>query len=61
VRVSLRIGRLTLMISHRVSVAARADYVYVLADGRIVERGRHDTLTARSEIYGALWRESVKR
>jgi ATP-binding cassette, subfamily B, bacterial len=54
-------GRPTLTISHRASVAARADYVYVLANGRIVEEGRHETLTARSGLYGALWRDSSIR
>jgi ATP-binding cassette subfamily B protein len=52
-------GRLTLMISHRAAVAARADYVYVLDGGRIVEEGRHETLAARQGPYGALWRETL--
>ncbi len=46
-------GRTTLVIAHRLSTIIHADIIYVMAGGRIVEKGTHDTLlTAR----GAYWR-----
>ncbi|WP_175185025.1 ABCB family ABC transporter ATP-binding protein/permease [Achromobacter animicus] len=48
-------GRSTLIIAHRLSTVADADEIIVLADGRIVERGRHPQLLARAGIYAGMW------
>ena len=37
-------GRTSLVIAHRLSTITDADQILVLEDGRIVERGTHDTL-----------------
>ena len=37
-------GRAALLISHRYSSVRLADYIYVMAHGRIVEEGTHDQL-----------------
>jgi ATP-binding cassette subfamily B protein len=47
-------GRTTLVIAHRLATIRRVDRIVVLADGRIVEEGRHDELLARGAVYRRL-------
>jgi ABC-type multidrug transport system fused ATPase/permease subunit len=45
-------GRTTFVIAHRLSTIHRADQILVVEDGRIVERGTHDSLyAARGRYY----------
>jgi ATP-binding cassette subfamily B protein len=53
---SLRSGRLTLAIAHRLSTVRHCDEIVVVVDGVIVERGTHDALVAASGVYAGLWR-----
>jgi ATP-binding cassette subfamily B protein len=48
-------GRTVVVIAHRLSTAARADRVGVVADGRLVELGTHDELLASDGHYTALY------
>jgi subfamily B ATP-binding cassette protein MsbA len=48
--------RTTLVIAHRLSTIRNADAIAVIADGRVVETGRHDELVARGREYARLWR-----
>lgn len=48
-------GRSTLIIAHRLSTVADADEIIVLAEGRIVERGRHAQLLAQGGLYASMW------
>ena len=48
-------GRTTIAIAHRLSTAARADRVLVLADGVLVEDGHHDELLATGGRYSELY------
>ncbi|MGB0095242.1 MAG: ABC transporter ATP-binding protein [Solirubrobacteraceae bacterium] len=44
-------GRTTFVIAHRLSTIALADEIVVLEDGRIADRGAHDELLERSDLY----------
>ena len=44
-----------LVIAHRLSTIVDADLILVLEAGRIVERGRHRELVARSGVYAKMW------
>ncbi len=49
----------TLVITHRLALAARASTILVLVDGRIVERGGHGELLERDGVYARLWRSQT--
>ncbi|MFF2506042.1 ABC transporter ATP-binding protein [Streptomyces sp. NPDC058067] len=48
--------RTTLVVAHRLTTAARADRVVVMADGRVAEDGTHDELLLLGGRYAELWR-----
>jgi ATP-binding cassette subfamily B protein len=47
--------RTTLVVAHRLTTAARADRIVVMADGQIAETGSHDELLAAGGQYAELW------
>lgn len=53
--------RMTVLVAHRLSTIAHAQRIHVLAKGRIVETGTHDSLLAMNGLYAALWREQSAR
>jgi len=55
----IRKGRTALIVSHRVSSVKDADTIIVIDDGRIVERGTHDTLLAHDGYYANLYRRQT--
>jgi subfamily B ATP-binding cassette protein MsbA len=47
-------GRTTFVIAHRLSTVRDADRILVIDEGRIVEEGTHDSLTALGGLYAEL-------
>ena len=48
-------GRTVVVVAHRLSTAARADRIAVIADGRLAELGTHAELVAMEGRYAALF------
>ncbi len=48
------VGRTTLVIAHRLATVQRADHIWVLDRGRLVEQGTHASLTAKGGLYASL-------
>lgn len=51
--------RTSILVSHRISTVRDADRIFVLDDGRIVERGRHQELIAQNGLYAAMYRKQL--
>ncbi|CAK0753251.1 ATP-dependent lipid A-core flippase [uncultured Gammaproteobacteria bacterium] len=52
---TLQRGRTTLVVAHRLSTVAEADWIYVLDHGLVAESGTHSELLAKGDIYSRLY------
>ncbi len=48
-----------LVIAHRLSTIVKADQIYVLDKGQIIERGNHQQLLNQQGIYARLWQQQA--
>jgi subfamily B ATP-binding cassette protein MsbA len=48
-------NKTSIVIAHRLSTIRQADIIFVVQDGRIVERGNHSELLENSELYAKLY------
>jgi ATP-binding cassette subfamily B protein len=53
-------GRTSFVIAHRLSTIRKADQVLVIRDGKIVERGTHESLLAQKGFYYNLYMSQFK-
>jgi ATP-binding cassette, subfamily B, bacterial len=49
-------GKTSIVIAHRLSTIRRADVIFVVQEGQIVERGKHEDLLGSSGLYAELYR-----
>jgi ATP-binding cassette subfamily B protein len=48
-------GAVTVLVSHRFSTVRMADFIVVVADGRVLETGSHEELMAAGGLYAELY------
>ena len=53
-------GRTGLLITHRFTIAMRADLIHVLEHGRLLETGTHRQLVIGDGLYATSWRMQMK-
>ncbi len=54
-------GRTSFVIAHRLSTIRNADQVLVIDDGQIVERGTHEQLLEKQDVYYRLYMSQFRR
>ncbi len=57
---TLLAGRTSIVIAHRLSTIRNADLILVVEDGRIAERGTHETLQSQEGLYAALYQRQFR-
>ncbi len=53
----LTVGKTVLMIAHRLSTIQNADLILVFDNGKIIERGTHESLLAQNGKYASMWKD----
>lgn len=47
------------LIAHRLSTITHADHIFVLQNGKIVEKGNHSSLLKKNGLYAAFWKQQT--
>ena len=52
--------RTTLVIAHRLSTIVDADNILVIENGRLTQKGKHDSLMQENGLYKEMWKKQRK-
>jgi len=52
-------GKTAIVIAHRLSTIKKADIIFVLKDGVLIEQGKHEDLVALNGVYADLWNVQI--
>ncbi len=58
---SMFANRTSITVAHRLSSIEESDRIYVLNNGQVVERGTHESLMERDQLYASLYRLQTER
>src|SRR4029453_9899227 len=53
-------GRTSIVIAHRLATVRRADVIFVVDSGRVVEQGTHEELLRHAGLYSRLYELQFK-
>jgi ATP-binding cassette, subfamily B, bacterial len=56
----LVLNRTAIIITHRLTIAMRADVIHVMEHGQIVESGSHQELVLRDGPYSKSWKAQME-
>ena len=48
-----------IIITHKLGVAQKMDYIYMMDDGTVIEHGSHDALMKAQNKYAGLFNDEV--
>jgi ATP-binding cassette subfamily B multidrug efflux pump len=51
----LMMNKTVIVIAHRLSTIMKMDKIFVIADGKIIEKGSHNELLLKKGEYAKLW------
>ncbi len=54
-------GKTSIVIAHRLSTIRRANVIFVVKDGQVVESGTHDSLCKAGGVYADLYEIQFRR
>lgn len=57
---AVTVGKIVILITHRITTAAQADIIHVMQEGMIVESGSHEALLATGGMYAQSWKTQLQ-
>jgi ATP-binding cassette subfamily B protein len=52
-------GRTVISVTHRLASVVKADQIFVLDAGRLVEQGQHHDLLQTEKVYARMWQQQT--